>query len=278
MYSYRFKMKSLKSILVILVFLLNIGAMTTGIKILKSTDFETCQPTSNNIFYRKSTVDLIVNFFKTYKHIKRITLFLCDNTSAHLSVSIRVPFDSHRNMMSSAKVEWQTFEQNHEHHENGCLNFQQIVKYLMASGNFLIKGDGNIDATRFTTTTTTVGNACNMDTEYGKLDSDNTYSLRDMLKSGDFKQGVIIDLRCRQSRFILQQVNKKKILCRQSLIIICIINTRFIISLMQFCLNSCYFVEIDIFLLTKSKFHKIIVFFFFVLVCICKFTCTTSFS
>lgn len=174
--------------------------MTTGIT-LKSSDFETCQTTSSssNLFYRKSTVDLIVNFFKTYKHIKRITLFLCDNRSDAQS-SIRVPFDYHQSMISSAIVE----QQNHEHHHaNDCLNYQQIVKYLMASGNFLIKGDGNLDATMFNTSA--VGNVCNRDIELG---SDSTYRLWDMLKSGDFKQGVIIDLRCRHSRFILQQVNK----------------------------------------------------------------------
>lgn len=202
----------------------------TGGELLKSNDFETCQKTSSNsILYPKSTIDLIVNFFKTYKHIKRITLFLCDNSAAHLSVSIRVPFDYHQQnmmMMSSVKVERQTFEQNYQHHGNGCFNFQQIVKYLMASGNFLIKGDGNIDATLFTTTTTTtansssssssgnggsVGNGCSLDIEYEKLNSDNTYSLWDMLRSGDFKQGVILDLRCHQSRFILQQVNNDPI-------------------------------------------------------------------
>lgn len=168
------------------------------------SDFKTCQTASNNIYYRKSTVDLIVNFFKTYKRIKRITLFLCDNSPAHLSgVSIRAPLnDNHRNTMSSAEVEQQTSEQNHEHHANDCLTFQQIVQYLMASGNFLIKGVGNIDATLFTTST--IGSS---DAGYEKLNSDNTYRLRDILKSGDFKQGVIIDLRCRQSRVIIQQVN-----------------------------------------------------------------------
>lgn len=94
-------------------------------------------------------------------------------------------------------------KQKHERHGNGCLNFQQIVKYLMASGNFLIKGDGNIDATMFTTS----GDDCNIDTEYEKLDSIYAYRLSEMLEHGDFKQGVVLDLRCRQSRFILQQVN-----------------------------------------------------------------------
>lgn len=172
-------MKSLQRILLILSILSSICAVTTG----AISDFESCQTASNNIFYRKSTVDLIVSFFKTYKHIKRITLFMCDNTSD----STRIPFDYHRNAISSANVE-----------QNRCLNFQQIVKYLMASGNFLIKADGNVDARPFST----VGDACDKD-----MNPDNAYRVWDMLKSGDFKQGVVIDTRCRQSRFILQQVS-----------------------------------------------------------------------
>lgn len=181
-------MKLLQCILVVLSILLSICAVTTGVTI-KSSDFESCQTASNNIFYRKSTVDLIVDFFKTYKQIKRITLFLCDNSLTHSSDPIRAPLDYNRNAISSAKVG-----------ANRCLNFQQIVKYLMASGNFLIKGDGNIDATPFTTSTT-VGDACEIE-----ANADSAYRLWDMLKSGDFKQGVVLDTRCHQSRFILQQV------------------------------------------------------------------------
>lgn len=171
--------------------------MTAGV-ILKSSDFESCQTASNKIFYRQSTVDLIVHFFKTYKQIKRITLFLCDNSLAHLSDSVRVP-----------NAEQQTFEKSHEHHANRCLNFQQIVKYLMASGNFFIKGDGNIDMKPFDTNT--LGNACDME-----MNPDNAYRLWDMLKSGDFKQGVVIDTRCHQSRFILQQVSNGLCSCFSS--------------------------------------------------------------
>lgn len=203
-------MKSLQAIL-LLILLLNIGPMTTG-EILKSTNSPD-KESANTIFYPKSTVDLIVNFFKTYKHIKRLTLFLCDNSSTHLSISIPIQFDYNRNT-SSAKVELPNMqsdnpksEQKHQHHGDGCLNFQQIVRYLMASGNFLIKGDGNIDATMFTATGNGNANGCMLDAQYVKLNSAYAYSWWNMLSIGDFKQGVVLDLRCRQSRFILQQVN-----------------------------------------------------------------------
>lgn len=195
------KMKSSRIILPFVLF--GVWAMTTG-EILNSIDSNHNQIPSHIIRYPKSLVDLIGKFFQTYKHIKRITIFLCDNSSTRLSVSIPVSLDLNGNV-SNAKVE-PTFESKLEHHGNGCLNFQQFVKYLMASENFLIKGDGNIDATMFTTTTT-IGNGCNMDIKYEKLDSTEAYSWWDLLKSDNFRQGVVLDLRCRHSQFILQQVN-----------------------------------------------------------------------
>lgn len=167
---------------------------------------------NGRILYPSSSVDLIVNYFKSYKHVKRLTLFLCDDSSTHFSIPIHFDYNAgqpnsnaERQMQNDkAKLKQQQHhDDDEEHHGNCCLNFQQIVKYLMASGNFLIKGDGNIDATMFTTS----GNGCNNDALYEKLDSVYAYSLTEMLKSGDFKQGVVLDLRCRQSRFILQQVN-----------------------------------------------------------------------
>lgn len=185
---------------ILLILLLNSDGIAFG-EISKSINL-TDQESVSSIRYPRSTVDLIRNFFQTYKHIKRLTFFLCDNSSTHLSVSIPIPFDYNRNA-SSEKVEWNMqsdnpkSEQKHQHRADDCLNFQQIVKYLMASGNFLIKGDGNIDATMFTTSGN--HNGCMRDAER------NTWW--NMLNSGDFKQGVVLDLRCHQSRFILQQVN-----------------------------------------------------------------------
>lgn len=188
------------------------ATMTVG-QIIESTN--STDKTLSNILYPSSSVDLIVNFFKTYKHIKRLTLFLCNDESlTRLSVSMPIhsdydPTPTITTTTTDAQLERQTqndkpkLKQNRARHANGCLNFQQIVKYLMASGNFLIKGDGNIDATMFTT----AGDGCYIDTEYEKLDSIYAYRLSEMLDRGDFKQGVVLDLRCRQSRFILQQVN-----------------------------------------------------------------------
>lgn len=172
------------------------------------------------ILYPRSAVDLILKFFKTYKHIKRLTLFLCDNSlTTHLSFPIDFRLDYNLVQLNAKVVPPREAAQNDDvnpklkqtpkpkqkqqlHDGNCCLNFQQIVKYLMAAGNFLIKGDGNIDVTMFTT----AGYNCN-DVKYEKLDSIYSYSLSDMLERGDFKQGVVLDLRCRPSRFILQQVN-----------------------------------------------------------------------
>lgn len=197
---------------VLFIFCVN---MTVG-QIIKSTN--STDKSANDILYPSSSVDLIVNFFKTYKHIKRLTLFLCnDDSLTRLSVSIPIHTDydpttsttASTMTTTDAKLERQIqndkpkLKQKHQRHGNGCLNFQQIVKYLMASGNFLIKGDGNIDATMFTTS----GDDCNIDTKYEKLDSIYAYRLSEMLERGDFKQGVVLDLRCRQSQFILQQVN-----------------------------------------------------------------------
>lgn len=149
---------------------------------------------TNKILYPRSAVDLILKFYKTYKHVKRLTLFLCDNSlTTHLSFPIEMQADYYR-VELNAKVQREatTPAQNvtdpklkqKQQLLHGCLNFQQIVKYLMASGNFLIKGDGNIDATMFTTP----GYDCN-DVKYEKLDSSYAYRFVDMLERGDFKQG-----------------------------------------------------------------------------------------
>lgn len=103
--------------------------------------------------------------------------------------------------------EQQNIEQKRKHDEN--LNVQQIVKSLMESGNFFIKGDGNIDATIYNAT----GNDCNIDVKNEKLNSiGKSYRLSEMLEHGDFKQGVVLDLRCNHSQFILQQVKQLTII------------------------------------------------------------------
>lgn len=182
--------------------LFNSCGMATASKTLESTNSDDNKP-AKGIRYPKSSVDLIVNFFKTYKHIKRLTLFLCDDSSSYLSISIPSDYNPMQNDAKLQHKEQQNIEQPKlkQKHGNSWLNYQQIVKYLMADGNFLIKGDGNIDATMFTS-----GNDCNIDVEYEKFDSVGAYRLSDMLERGDSKQGVVLDLRCHHSQFILQQV------------------------------------------------------------------------
>lgn len=203
-------MKSLRAFS--LIFLLSICRMTAG-QTLKSTNstFDAEALLEMPILYPKSAVDLILNFFQTYKRIKQLTLFLCENRSTYSFVSLPIQRDYYRNASSSARVEWANIQSDRQksteqkqHQRDGCLNFQQIVKYLMAAGNFLIKGDGNIDATMFTTSG---ADGCNLNAANEKFNSVYAYNWRNMLNSGDFKQGVVLDLRCRQSRTILQQVN-----------------------------------------------------------------------
>lgn len=146
--------------------------------------------------YPLSAVDLIVDYFQNYKHIKQLTLFLCDERSSPAIVPLAYSRDN----------DTPSFDKNAFPHDDGDdgddnngdgnrrqthvplrhLNFQQIVKRLMATGNFLIKGDANIDAKKFR--------------------ASDPFYVPDMLKCGDFKLGVVLDLRCRQSKFIFQQV------------------------------------------------------------------------
>ncbi|XP_031631205.1 uncharacterized protein LOC116345713 isoform X2 [Contarinia nasturtii] len=194
--------------ILLVIFLLSFWSMVTASKVLESTNSGD-NNTTKEILYPKSSVDLIVNFFKTYKHIKRLTLFLCDDSSTHLSISI--PSDYYNPILTGAKVQQEQQQKNNEHpklkqkYANGGLNYQQIVKYLMDAGNFLIKGDGNIDATMFNITSS---NECNIDVEYEKLNSFDAYRLSGMLERGDSKQGVVLDSRCHHSQFILQQASE----------------------------------------------------------------------
>lgn len=135
--------------------------------------------------YPLSVADLIVNYFQNYKHIKQLTLFLCDKRPSSVIVS-----QLYENV-DSGNFNKKAFPHNdggrqQTHASLRHLNFQQIVKRLMATGNFLIKGDANIDAKKF----------CAGD----------PFCVPDMLKCGDSKLGVVLDLRCRQSKFIFQQV------------------------------------------------------------------------
>lgn len=112
--------------------------------------------------YPTSVADLISDYFRDYKHIKQLTLLLC------IDVPSAEPQPSPDESVSKYS------------------NFRQIGRHLMVSGNFLIKGDGNIDAQNFSNAESSL--------------------VSDMLKCGDFRQGVLLDLRCRHAKFIFQQV------------------------------------------------------------------------
>lgn len=200
------------------------------VTICTSSPLDIDHKASMHLLYPPSTANLIVDFFQTYKHIKQLTLFMCNDNAMYLTTTTTTspyPMVQHhsnwrrkRVASSSAPPHQMQINKLHnqklESHENRLLNFQQIIKFLMASGNFFIKGVGNIDATTFTTTTTTTsgnydnGNTttANNRTEYDKMNFINVYNIPDMLKSGDFKQGVVLDLRCHRSKYILQQVNQ----------------------------------------------------------------------
>lgn len=143
-------------------------------------------------YYPKSVANLMLDFFKSYKHIKQLTMFMCnDNTMPSTSYSM---FVAHQMQINESQ-----FQQNHDSQQNRFSNFQQIVKYLMDSDNFFIKAIGDDDDNE-------------NDNDDDADDDNNTKfmhlsSIPDMLKCGDFKQGVVLDLRCHQSKYILQQVN-----------------------------------------------------------------------
>lgn len=139
--------------------------------------------------YPLSVADLIVDYFQNYKHIKQLTLFLCDERSS--SAIVAQSYDDNDADNSSNKAfahddDDGDGDRRQTHASPRHLNFQQIVKRLMATENFLIKGDANIDAKNFR--------------------AGDPFYVPDMLKCGDFKLGVVLDLRCRQSKFIFQQV------------------------------------------------------------------------
>lgn len=143
--------------------------------------------------YPLSVADLIVDYFQNYKHIKQLTLFLCDERPS--SVIVPLPYENNDSGNFNKKAFPHNGDDDDDDYAGGRqqthaslrhLNFQQLVKRLTAMGNFLIKGDANIDAKKF----------CAGD----------PFCVPDMLKCGDFKLGVVLDLRCRQSKFIFQQV------------------------------------------------------------------------
>lgn len=129
---------------------------------------------STTIRYPASVTDMIADYFRDYKHIRRLTLFLCVDDAPSMTSMLSTAYKIERNTVSLSQYS----------------NFQQIGKRLMVSGNFLINGDGNIDGKKFE------GNDVNV----------TTVNISDMLKCDDFKRGVVLDLRCRHANFIFQQV------------------------------------------------------------------------
>lgn len=128
--------------------------------------------------YTTDMAELIFEYYHKYKHIKRLSLFLCNDKTIHFSASLNV------SAISGAPMQ-------------RTLSAQQLIMHLMATGKFAIKGVRDIDE---------IGR--------GSMDADDypmveTIDLIDMLVCGDFKQGVVLDLRCRQSDYILQQVNQR---------------------------------------------------------------------
>lgn len=126
------------------------------------------QSIQTHVTYTNDMAELIFQYYHNYKHIKRLSLFLCN-------------------------------DQNAVHHDLDqsnirTVNIQQMVKQLMASAKFAIKGIQNID--EITQSSEENGN-------YSTIES---IDLIGMLDCSDFKQGVVLDLRCRQSDYILQQV------------------------------------------------------------------------
>lgn len=186
--------------------------------------------------YPTSAANLILNYFKDYKHIKQLTLLLCDDSLSWQS-SFMQPIQRNDNLTTASMDDGSLSPTQHlpynddgEQHRpeqihnkvmhkqafgaDRYMNFQQIVNHLMRSGNFLIKGDGNIDAVG------SAGIGADEDksgnNQNSASDSENfafsyAYSVADMMKSGDFKQGVVLDLRCHQSKHILQQVSKTRL-------------------------------------------------------------------
>lgn len=146
------------------------------------------------VLYPRSIPNLIFEFYHNYKHIKQLTLFLCDNGVGKPSFE---SIFSHTDVNSLSKHQELNNDKNTE---NRYLNFQQITKYLMASAKFLIKGVGNIDETILANS--------NGENIYEPLDSMLSFHLIDVLKCGDFKHGIVLDLRCQQSQYILQQVKQ----------------------------------------------------------------------
>lgn len=126
--------------------------------------------------YTNDMAELIFEYYHKYKYIKRLSLFFCNDQITHQRDSVDMS-------ELNTKHEWHT------------ITFQQTVKRLMASAKLAIKGVQNIDEIIYNAGTG--GN-------YSKIAS---LKLIDMLECGDFKQGVVLDLRCRQSDYILQQVN-----------------------------------------------------------------------
>lgn len=137
--------------------------------------------------------DLILNYFQNYKHIKQLTLFFC----AVPSSTFRSVQPVNSTTFDRLQAKWENEQKQIKSPKipavnRKYLNFLNIVEFLMTFGNFLIKADANIDAKHFDI---------------------NDFYMKNMLKCGDFKEGVVLDLSCRQSEFIIQQVTIMIIKC-----------------------------------------------------------------
>lgn len=127
--------------------------------------------------YTNDMAELIFEYYHKYKYIKRLSLFFCNNQTMR----------NQRDLVDISEL--------HTNREWDTINFQQTVKHLMGSAKLAIKGVQNIDEIVYDARTS------------GNYSTIASLNLIDMLKCGDFKQGVVLDLRCRQSDYILQQVN-----------------------------------------------------------------------
>lgn len=154
--------------------------MNTIIALMITINVAMAIDSSEHPTYTVDMAELIFEYYHKYKHIKRLSMFLCDDKTAQFKPSLGVA------AMSAGSME-------------NTMTAEQLVKHLMATGKFAIKGVRNVDETGH-------GPA-----EGGTAPMLETIDLIGMLLCGDFRQGVVLDLRCRRSDFILQQVSQLKL-------------------------------------------------------------------
>lgn len=163
-------------------------------------------------------VNLIKKFMQTFKHIHLVTLLVCPSSSAQ-------PQQSSKKLLIN------------------------VTKQLMAAGLLIKVSDIDLVAITSTTTTATTittrqlkqpPDVINDPTLNASMFPSTTMS--NMLKSGDFKQAVVLQLSCRKSKFILQQVFCKSFTRKN----VDDINT-----------NALYFFHLAEIYLTERFFHRI---------------------